>query len=130
MFARINLRNLFLLALVVAAAGGGYYYWQQREAARRAAAINIRQEVVQRGTIVSTVNATGHLAAQEQANLYFTAAAGALPVVEVAAALGDQVRGWMTPSFGWRSPRPSRHWQPPGCGLTFCGHRPGPRIWR
>jgi HlyD family secretion protein len=92
MFARRNLRNLFLLAILAAAAGGGYYYWQQREAARRAAAISIRQEVVQRGTIVSTVNATGHLAAQEQANLYFTAAAGALPVVEVTAALGDQVR--------------------------------------
>lgn len=81
---------LFVLVLLVAA-GGGYYYYQQQQAAERAAAgANLRQAVIARGTIVSTVNATGYLAAQEQTNLFF-ASTVPLTVVEVNAALGDAV---------------------------------------
>jgi HlyD family secretion protein len=77
--------------VLAAAAGAAFYYWQQQELARRAAAVAVRQEVVQRGAILSTVSATGHLAAQSEVNLYFAGGAP-LPVVELTVALGDRVR--------------------------------------
>ncbi|MCC6190275.1 MAG: efflux RND transporter periplasmic adaptor subunit [Anaerolineales bacterium] len=86
-----TLRNLIVVVVVAIAVGGGGYFWQQQAAARRAVAVVSRQETVQPGTILSTVNATGFLAAQEQVNLYFSSAAG-LPVVEINVALGDDVR--------------------------------------
>jgi HlyD family secretion protein len=78
--------------LLGAAGAGGYYYWQQRQAAEAAAAAAaVRQATVTRGTIVSTVSASGYLAAQELANLYFSASS-TLPIVEVRVELGDAVQ--------------------------------------
>jgi HlyD family secretion protein len=86
-----RLTQVLIVAGLIAAAAGGYYYYQQQQAAERAAAAgNIRQEVIARGTILSTVNATGYLAAQDQINLFFTASTP-LPVVVVNADLGDAV---------------------------------------
>ena len=81
---------LFVLVLIGAAVGGYSLYQQRLAAERAAAAANIRQAVIARGTIISTVNATGYLAAQDQTNLFFAASAG-LPVVELNVALGDTV---------------------------------------
>lgn len=81
---------LFILVLAGAAAGAYYYYQQQQAAERAAAAGNLRQAVLVRGAILSTVNATGYLAAQDQTNLFFSAGAP-LTVVAVNAALGDSV---------------------------------------
>ena len=81
---------LFVLVLIGAAVGGYSLYQQRLAAERAAAAANIRQAVIARGTIISTVNATGYLAAQDQTNLFFAAGAG-LPVVELNVALGDTV---------------------------------------
>jgi HlyD family secretion protein len=80
-----------MLVVLVLVAGAAVFLWQQQERARRAAAVTIRQEVVQRGTILSTVSATGHLEAQSETSLYFSSAAP-LPVVELNVALGDRVR--------------------------------------
>jgi HlyD family secretion protein len=88
MFSR---RNLILALIAIAAlTAGGLYVWQQQQAAA-AAAVEIRQETVARGTIVSTVSATGPLAAEAEVNLFFEVAAP-VPVAEVAIALGDVVQ--------------------------------------
>ena len=50
---------LFVLVLIGAAVGGYSLYQQRLAAERAAAAANIRQAVIARGTIISTVNATG-----------------------------------------------------------------------
>jgi len=84
------LQILFILVLLGGAAGAYYYYQQQQAAERAAAAGNIRQVVIARGAIISTVNATGYLAAQDQTNLFFASGAP-LAVVEVNAELGDTV---------------------------------------
>jgi HlyD family secretion protein len=86
-WARRGLVVLVLVAAGIAAAA----YWQQREAEARAAAdAAIRQEVVGRGPIVSTVSATGNLAPEKQVSLYFPA--GALqPVAAVNVSVGQQV---------------------------------------
>jgi HlyD family secretion protein len=84
-------RQFAILVVLVLVAGAAASFWQQQEQARRAAAVTIRQEVVQRGTILSTVSATGHLEAQSEINLFFSSAAP-LPVVELNVALGDRVR--------------------------------------
>jgi HlyD family secretion protein len=89
MFSRRNLLILFVVLLLAGA--GGAYYWQQRLAAERAAREAIRQEVVARGTIVSTVSATGSLATQAQVNLYF-GVASPLPVEEVNVVVGQTVK--------------------------------------
>jgi HlyD family secretion protein len=93
MFLRRTLPRLLLaVALLTAASAAGYYYWRQREAAlQAAAAAAVRQEVISRGTLVSTVSASGYLAARRQANLYFTAGAP-LTVVGLDVTLGDEVR--------------------------------------
>ncbi|MCC7360861.1 MAG: efflux RND transporter periplasmic adaptor subunit [Anaerolineales bacterium] len=88
---RRRLPQILFVLVLVAAAAGGYSLYQQRLAAERAAAAaNIRQAVIERGTIISTVNATGYLAPQDQTNLFFAVGAG-LPVVELNVALGDAV---------------------------------------
>lgn len=89
MFSRRNL--VIVLVVVAAAAAGGAYWWQQQRAAEQAAQSELREATVGRGAIVSTVSATGSLAAEAQVNLFFGAAAP-VPVVEVAVALGDVVR--------------------------------------
>ncbi len=89
---RFSSRNLIILIIVLLiAAGGGGYYWQQRLAAERAAQAATRQEVVTRGTIVSTVSATGSLAPETQVNLFFSAASP-LPVKDVNVVLGQAVK--------------------------------------
>ena len=89
MFSR---RNLIILGLIVLAlAAGGAYWWQQQRAAESAAAGQLRTETVARGTIVSTVSATGPLAADTQINLSFGTTQPA-PVAEVNVALGDEVK--------------------------------------
>jgi len=88
----LSRRNLLILAVLVSlAAAGGAYDWQQRQAAERAAREAIRRETVARGTILSTVSASGSLVPETQVNLYFSAAAPA-PVTEVNAVLGQGVR--------------------------------------
>lgn len=87
MFSR---RNLVIVLIVAAAAAGGAYWWQQQRAAELAAQSELRQATVGRGAIVSTVSATGSLAAEAQVNLFFGVSVP-VPVVEVAVALGDVV---------------------------------------
>ncbi len=88
---RRRISQILVILVVLGAAAGAYYYYQLQQAAARAAAAGaIRQAVIARGTILSTVNATGYLAAQEQTNLFFSASAP-LTVVAVNAALGDRV---------------------------------------
>ncbi len=84
------LQILIGVVLLGALAGGYYYYQQQQAAERAAAAANIRQAEIARGAIISTVNATGYLAAQDQTNLFFASGAP-LTVVAVDAVLGDTV---------------------------------------
>ncbi len=92
MSLRSKLARAFVLLLVLAAiGGGGYYYWQQRQAALAAAqAAAIRQEVIGRGDIITTVSATGFLEPSQTLNLYF-AAVSPLIVTEVNVTLGDAV---------------------------------------
>jgi HlyD family secretion protein len=89
MFSR---RNLIIVSIVVLAlAAGGWYFWQQQQAAAQSAANDIRTETLARGTILSTVSATGPLAAESQVSLFFGSAQPA-PVAEVNVALGDEVQ--------------------------------------
>jgi len=92
MSLRKKLARAFVLILIVAAIGSAaYYYWQQRQAALAAAeAAAVRQEVIGRGAILTTVNATGFLEPSQTLNLYF-AAASPLVVTEVNVSLGDAV---------------------------------------
>jgi HlyD family secretion protein len=88
----LSRRNLTILSLVLAAVVvAGLFFWQQQQAAAQAAAGDIRQETVQRGTILSTVSATGPLATESQVNLFF-GATGLAPVSQVNVALGDAVQ--------------------------------------
>jgi HlyD family secretion protein len=88
----LSRRNLIILGLVLAAVVvAGLFFWQQQRAAAQAAAGEVRQETVQRGTILSTVSATGPLATESQVNLFF-GAAGLAPVSQVNVALGDVVQ--------------------------------------
>ncbi len=89
MLSRRN--GLVLLVLVVLLAAAGLYVRQQQLNVLAANAAAIRQEVVGRGTIIATVNATGYLAPQAQINLFFAAAASPQPVVELTAILGEPV---------------------------------------
>jgi HlyD family secretion protein len=85
-------RNLLLLgAAILLGAGVGAVYWQRRLAADQVAQAAIRQEVVGRGTIASTVSATGFLSPHAQVSLYFAAPALA-PVAEINVVLGQAVR--------------------------------------
>jgi HlyD family secretion protein len=89
MFSR---RNLIILGIIgLALAAGGVYFWQQQRAVEEAAASQLRTEVIARGTIVSTVSATGPLAAESQVNLFF-GATQPVPVAEVNVALGEAVK--------------------------------------
>ncbi|MGH2523454.1 MAG: efflux RND transporter periplasmic adaptor subunit [Anaerolineales bacterium] len=89
MLSRRNLVIAGVLILIVVAAG--IYLRQQRIAEAQAAQAALRQEVVGRGTLVSTVSATGYLAPQHQVNLFFSAASP-LPVTQVNVALGQAVK--------------------------------------
>src|SRR5688572_341700 len=86
-------RNVLVVVVLVVglAAATGVYIWQQQVATQAAEAGALRQEVVGTGTILSTVNATGYIAPQEQINLFFGTAA-LQPVVELNVALGERVR--------------------------------------
>lgn len=88
MFSRRNL--LFLIIGLAVLAAGAFYLWQQQQAAAALTATEIRQATITRGTLVSTVSATGPLTPKTQVNLFF-GVAGA-PVAEVAVELGDVVR--------------------------------------
>ena len=88
MFSRRN--GLVLLVLVTLLAAAGLYVRQQQLTVLAANAAAIRQAAVGRGTIISTVNATGYLAPYEQINLSF-ATANPQPVVELNAVLGEAV---------------------------------------
>lgn len=83
-------RNVAVLILAGGLAAAGLYIWQQL-AAQPARANRLRQHVIGTGTILATVTATGHLAAQDQRSLYFGAAAPGT-VVELGVVLGDQVQ--------------------------------------
>ncbi len=84
-------RNLLILAIVIGlAALGGVYYWQRQQATAQAAQAAIRSEALARGTIISTVSATGALVPTAQVNLFFGTTAPA-PVTEINIALGDEV---------------------------------------
>lgn len=88
----VSRRNLLVLGLIlIAVLVTGLFFWRQQQAAAQAAAGEIRQETVQRGTILSTVSATGPLATESQVNLFF-GAGGLAPVVEVNVSLGDRVK--------------------------------------
>jgi Multidrug resistance efflux pump len=85
-------RNLIVFGLaLVAVLVAVLFFWQQQQAAAQAAAGEIRQETVQRGTILSTVSATGPLVTESQVNLFF-GAGGLAPVAEVRVALADVVK--------------------------------------
>jgi len=86
---RRNLLILAVLALLLAAASA--YYWQQQRVAEQAARDAIRSEFIARGTIVSTVSASGSLIPATQINLFFSTASPA-PVTEINAILGQPVR--------------------------------------
>jgi HlyD family secretion protein len=89
MFSR---RNLIIFGVVLAALGAGaLYVWQQQRAAEALAASQIRTATVARGTIVSTVSATGVLAGESQVRLSFGVTQLA-PVAEVNVAFGDTVK--------------------------------------
>ncbi|MGQ0600645.1 MAG: efflux RND transporter periplasmic adaptor subunit, partial [Anaerolineales bacterium] len=77
--------------LIVTFGAAGLYFWQQQRAAEELAASQIRTEIVARGTIVSTVSATGALAVESQVRLFFGAAQLA-PVVEINVEFGDTVK--------------------------------------
>jgi HlyD family secretion protein len=82
----------FLGITLLLGAGLAAYLWQRQVAAQQLAqAAIIRQETVKRGTILSTVSATGFLAPRSQVSLYFSVAT-ALPVAEVNVTLGQAVR--------------------------------------
>jgi HlyD family secretion protein len=84
-------RNLIFLIIGLAVlAAGAFYFWQQQQAAMAAAATQIREATITRGTLVSTVSATGPLSPETQVNLFFGVAG--VPVAEVAVDLGDVVR--------------------------------------
>ena len=85
-------RNLIIVGILVLSAFGILLYLRQQQIAEeQAAQAALRQEVVRRGTLVSTVSATGYLAPQSQVNLYFSAASP-LPVAQVNVALGQAVK--------------------------------------
>lgn len=85
--------RLIIFGVVVAViAAGGYLYWQWHSVQVTVAeAASIRQEVVGRGDIASTVSATGFLAPETQANLFFAATTRS-PVVEVKVDFGQAVK--------------------------------------
>ena len=83
--------RIFIVVVILAASAAGVSLWQRQAAAARAAQAALRQETVQRGTIVATVSATGNLSAQSQVNLFFSASPP-VPVVVVNVSLGQTVR--------------------------------------
>ncbi len=88
---RVMRRNVVLLVVLIALVAIVTVYVRQRQSADRTAAeAAIRQEIVGRGTIIATVNATGNLAPQSQLNLYFAANAPQ-PVAAVKVNLGEPV---------------------------------------
>jgi HlyD family secretion protein len=89
-----RVRAIVVFLLVVVAAGAGLYVWQREVRRREAEAVSIRQEVLGRGTIIGTVNATGNLDPQQQANLYFDTAAPQ-PVAAVYVEMGQVVTAGM-----------------------------------
>jgi HlyD family secretion protein len=87
-----RIRYLILSLAAAAVAAGGYLYWQSRtQPVAVTEAASIRQEVVGRGDVVSTVSASGFLAAETQANLFFTAATRS-PVTAVNVDFGQTVK--------------------------------------
>jgi HlyD family secretion protein len=78
------------LVLAVVAAGG-FWLWRTQTAERPLDPAALRQEAVARGTLVSTVTATGSVAPQSSVQLSFAGAAPQ-PVTEVNVVLGQAVR--------------------------------------
>jgi HlyD family secretion protein len=87
----LNRRNgLLVLVLVGLAVAAGLWYRQQTLATEAANQAALRQEVISRGTLIATINATGYLAPRSQINLLFDTASPQ-PVVALDARLGEPV---------------------------------------
>ncbi len=86
---RVSRTFLIIGLMIVGLSAAGVWYWQTQQQAAAAQAGELRQAIIGRGAILSTVSATGPLAAEAQLNLFFGAAG---PVVEVAVALGAEVK--------------------------------------
>lgn len=82
-------RLLTVLAVVVlAGAGLGAYVWRQQALAQAFQAA-LRRTTITRGTLISTVSATGSLVPNRRLNLYFS---NTLPVAEINVSVGESVR--------------------------------------
>lgn len=85
-------RNIIFVVIGLSVLGlGGYFYWQQTQANAAAQTATLRQAVVERGTIVSTVSASGYLATQSEVDLFFQTVAP-LPVTQVKVVMGQAVK--------------------------------------
>jgi len=87
-----RIRFLILSIVVAAFAAGAFWVWQSRtQPVTVTEAAFIRQEVVGRGDIVTTVSATGFLAAETQASLFFAATTRSA-VTDVPVDIGQAVK--------------------------------------
>lgn len=86
----MNRKTLYvILGIVIVAAVAGGLIWRSRQQSARAARENLRSAVVERGDMLVTVSASGHIKPVKQAEISFEASG---QIAEVLVEVGDEVQ--------------------------------------